>query len=884
MDAKAEAATETRTGMPIGARMFLLSAFLVVLAVGAAVAVTLVVGFRIASEQASAAIFKASEAQARLAERRQRDLELAAELIGNDTALVSYVASALGDDLGLGFADGPDTVSIRDLLLERQGQFGFDLGMVFDVDARLVARTDATEAFALDLSSDSLVGAALARLQPLSGFWRFEAELYQAATIPLARDGALVGFLLIAGRVDDAFCREIAAASGSDFVYWLPGASEPELVASSLTPSRAERLAELVSNRPQLVAAVQDGVGIARYDLELDAAHWLARFSPTVADEPSLGVHMALASRDAAAAGYLEILKLLVLAGLGSLLLALPISLALSRRILRPVRALADAAERAARGEYRTRIAAHGSDEIGRLGGALDSLLSDLREKTDMERYVANFARFGPESAPVAVQASQSGRARETRAVEGWFLGIELAPEGEGADGFRRAGTVAGDIALIAEQCEGRVVAADGCRWLLCFEGNDPLPQALAAARGLLAELGTQVAPAMALAEGSILMGDLQSGVLQLPAALGAPPFLLHRLLSEAPPGRVLVAPNLVSKVTRRLGEDAVERVAGVLGGQPRRALAPSVVGSAAVAKDRPMPRALATTVSAPVVSEALANDVLAPGQRLGGRYDILETLGAGGMGVVYKARDLELDEVVAIKMLRPKALVDGEQLDRLKDEIRLARRITHPNVLRTFDFGEAQGRPFISMEYVRGMTLRTLLDQSEKVPFAVALRIARQLCAGLAAAHAEGVLHRDLKPENLILEPGGTAKLMDFGIARPARRLDAGHTAPGTYLGTPAYSPAEQLAGEEVDERADIFAVGVLLSELFCGGLPFTGRNPMELYVAQTQDQPRRPSELWPDVPPKLEDIILRCLRRDPAERFQSAEALGAALAELRA
>jgi tRNA A-37 threonylcarbamoyl transferase component Bud32/HAMP domain-containing protein len=882
MDAKDEAATETRTGMPLAARMFLLGAFLVLLAVGAAVAVTLVVGLRIANEQASASLVKAAQAQARLAERHQRELELAAELIGNDPALVSYVASALGDDLGLGFAEGPDTVSIRDLLLERQGQFGFDLGMVLDVEARLVARTDAREAFALDLSRDALVGAALGRVEPVSGFWRFEAGLYQAAAMPLARDGVLVGFLVVAGRVDDDFCREIADASGADFAFWLPGTSSPILAASSLTGSRAERFERAVTARPRLLAALQEGRGVERYDLELDDAHWLVRFSPTVAGVPDLGTHTALASRDAAAAGYREILRMLVLAGAGSLLLALPISLGLSRRILRPVRALADAAERAAGCDYRTRIAAPGNDEIGRLGGALDSLLSDLREKTDMERYVATFARFDSEatSAPVV-----PARSREPRVHQGLLLGVELAPEGEGSETMRRAAAQAAELALLAEQCEGQVLAGDGQRYLLLFEGEDRLPRALAAARAVLSELPGTTAPAMALAEGECGSGELGAGGLRLAGAPGAPAFLIHRLLSETPPGRVLLAPNLVAAVKHRLGDAAVERVHGVLGGQPRRALSIQVVGNAGSSRPPSEPASGARTVVTPVATPtAPASDLLQPGERLGGRYQIIETLGAGGMGVVYKARDLELDEVVAIKMLRMRALGDGEQLERLKDEIRLARRITHPNVLRTFDFGEAEGRPFISMEYVRGMTLRALLQQSARVPFAVGLRIARQLCAGLAAAHAEGVLHRDLKPENLILEPGGTAKLMDFGIARPARRIDAGHTMPGTYLGTPAYSPAEQLAGEDVDERADIFAVGVLLCELFCGGLPFVGRNPMELYMAQMQGVMRRPAELWPEVPPKLEAIILRCLARDPAERYQSAESVGRALSELRA
>jgi len=226
----------------------------------------------------------------------------------------------------------------------------------------------------------------------------------------------------------------------------------------------------------------------------------------------------------------------------------------------------------------------------------------------------------------------------------------------------------------------------------------------------------------------------------------------------------------------------------------------------------------------------------------------------------------------------------DSTQLERLKVELKLARKITHPNVLRTHDFGEIDGIPYISMEYVRGVTLRYLLDQSGRLPYSAGLRLAKQLCAGLGAAHAVGVMHRDIKPENLILEQTGNAKLMDFGIARPMRRGAPAHTQPGTFVGTPNYSAPEQLAGEEVDQRADIYASGVLMCEMFCGKLPYSGTNTLEIYIAQMQQAPIKPSEFWPEIPPALEAIILRCLNRLPAERYQSASELGAALGELRA
>jgi serine/threonine-protein kinase len=203
--------------------------------------------------------------------------------------------------------------------------------------------------------------------------------------------------------------------------------------------------------------------------------------------------------------------------------------------------------------------------------------------------------------------------------------------------------------------------------------------------------------------------------------------------------------------------------------------------------------------------------------------------------------------------------------------------------VLRTFDFGEVDGRPFISMEYVRGLTLRYLLSEAKRVPYSAGLRIARQLAAGLAAAHEVGVLHRDIKPENLILEANGNAKLMDFGIARPVRRSEPGVTTEGTFVGTPNYCSPEQLSGGEVDERSDIFACGVLMSEMFCGGMPYVGSNTMEIYQAQMSGTTISPSSLWPEIPPELEALILRCVQCAPDARFVSAGDLGVALSRLR-
>jgi serine/threonine-protein kinase len=221
--------------------------------------------------------------------------------------------------------------------------------------------------------------------------------------------------------------------------------------------------------------------------------------------------------------------------------------------------------------------------------------------------------------------------------------------------------------------------------------------------------------------------------------------------------------------------------------------------------------------------------------------------------------------------MMKRELWGDRNQLERLKSELKLARKITHPNVLRTFDFGEVEGVPYISMEYVRGVTLRYLLDQTHRLPYSAGLRLAKQLCAGLGAAHAVGVIHRDIKPENLILEPTGNAKLMDFGIARPVTRLTPGQTQAGFIVGTPQYLSPEQLQGHEPDIRADIYSCGMVFYEMFTGELPFTGASAVEIAMKHLQVQPASPSAVWREVPPALDALILRCLKKDPEERYRS-------------
>jgi serine/threonine-protein kinase len=298
-------------------------------------------------------------------------------------------------------------------------------------------------------------------------------------------------------------------------------------------------------------------------------------------------------------------------------------------------------------------------------------------------------------------------------------------------------------------------------------------------------------------------------------------------------------------------------------------------------------PATAATAVLPTLSGTSQTQSKLERGSLFAGRYEIQGSLGKGGMGAVYRARDRQLDDTVAIKVLRADVLsVDPSLLDRFKQEIKLARKITHRNVLRTHDFGESEGVPFISMEYLEGVTLKDLVRGKGALPHGVGLRIAKQMCQGLEAAHQQGVVHRDIKPQNMLIIPeSGELKIMDFGIARVSEMKGgvaaAGLTTTGTVMGTPDYMPPEQAQGRPADFRSDIYSLGVVLFEIFTGALPFDADSVMAVVLKHIQQPPPRPRQVNPRLPPELEAIILRCLEKDPARRYQHVAEL---LKELRA
>jgi class 3 adenylate cyclase/cell division protein FtsN len=257
-------------------------------------------------------------------------------------------------------------------------------------------------------------------------------------------------------------------------------------------------------------------------------------------------------------------------------------------------------------------------------------------------------------------------------------------------------------------------------------------------------------------------------------------------------------------------------------------------------------------------------------------RYEVLSQVGTGGMGVVYKARDLETDEIVALKILKPEIATDPAVQDNFKRELCLARKITHKNVCRIHDFSRSTGTAYASMEFIEGESLLSRLNRAGALPVNQSFEIALQICAGLREAHAQGIVHRDLKPANIMLDRKGAVKIMDFGVAR---LIEGNGPMTGTIVGTPAYMAPEQAEVKPIGPYTDIYALGLVLYEMITGSQAFQGDTPVAVALKQIREYPKRPREIVPNLSHPIEAAILKCLQKDPAKRFQSVNELEIAL-----
>jgi serine/threonine-protein kinase len=306
----------------------------------------------------------------------------------------------------------------------------------------------------------------------------------------------------------------------------------------------------------------------------------------------------------------------------------------------------------------------------------------------------------------------------------------------------------------------------------------------------------------------------------------------------------------------------------GTSASQLRTGLAsPSVAAAARRVPSSPLGRL--------VSAESIDPDGFTPGTVLADRYRIIGLLGRGGMGEVYRADDLKLGQPVALKFLPDRLSSDAALLDRFFAEVRTARSVAHPNVCRVYDIGEVNGRHFLSMEYVDGEDLASLLRRIGRLPPDKALELSRQLCAGLAAAHDRGILHRDLKPANVMVDGRGRARIMDFGLAVAAAEIGT----ESEIGGTPAYMAPEQFAGKGASVRSDLYALGLVLYELYTGKRAFDAGSVADYRRKHAEDPPTSPSTLVAGMEPAVERAILRCIEKDPAQRPSSAAQVASAL-----
>ena len=267
-------------------------------------------------------------------------------------------------------------------------------------------------------------------------------------------------------------------------------------------------------------------------------------------------------------------------------------------------------------------------------------------------------------------------------------------------------------------------------------------------------------------------------------------------------------------------------------------------------------------------------------GRVFGQRYEVIEELGEGGMGIVYKVFDRKIDEKVALKVLAPEIAGDERTIERFRNELKLARKISHRNVCRMYDLSEEEKTQFITMEYVPGENLKNLIKRIGQLSKTKAVSIAKQVCEGLVEAHRLGVVHRDLKPQNIMVDSEGNARIMDFGIARSIRTKSITET--GMIIGTPEYMSPEQVEGVGVDHRSDLYSLGVILFEMLTGRVPFQGETPLSVILKHKTEQPPDPRRFDDQIPVDISQMILKCMEKDKNKRYPTADALLADLIEI--
>jgi serine/threonine-protein kinase len=779
-----------------------------------------------------------------------------------------------------------DMATVLDSAQEMVLQVGSDFMIVTDSEGMVLARTDAPGEAGEDISATALVGAAL-EWELSGGVWADQDKLFHAVSVPLTVGSSLLGSVTSGYEISDDLAQHIKRFAGCEVAFCAGTGPEQQLVGSTL--------AEDMDDFRAWLADTKNTEGASGLRLDLRGEAYQAIIVPMQSVEGEIvGTFTALRSRDRELAVFRDFQRSVLAIGLLTLGLAVLASFALSRGITLPIKRLVTLTDRIREGDYASQVGVNREDEIGALANSFRALMGELREKALMQKYISK-------SAAEMIQDTDALRvkASERRPVTVFFsdlrafkaLGGQSKPEDVLSDVNH---ALSGQADLVG-RFGGHVDKFIGDRMMAVFKGPATVWSAVRCANAIQQfldeeskEKASSLLPSIGISTGEAVFGNVGSSDRQDYTLLGPPVHVAARLCDDALPGDILLSGEAYKGVQDRVVAETLSpmKVHGLDAAVPVYLLSTGTVRKRDEAATQVVTGATRyagesePTVASP---QAASPPDVGPGFVLGGRYEIQRVVGSGGMGMVYQARDRELDEIVAIKTLRPEIIdADPRILDRFKQEIRVARRVTHRNVVRTYDFGDMQGVKFISMEYIQGVTVKQLIRKKGALPLGVGVRIAKQTAAGLAAAHHQGVVHRDVKPQNIILTPASDVKIMDFGIARPQGKSASDMTATGLIMGTPDYMSPEQVQGKrDLDHRSDIYSLGVVFFEMFTGILPFSGDSAINVAMKHVQEQPPSPRSINQTLPTPLELIILRCLQKSPAERYQKVEDLQADLFE---
>ena len=904
---KKEYAVE-RPRVPLVLKLFGLTALLIALVVAVAVGITIQRANRVAEATVNASITSAAKLFKEFERQRLRGLETVTRILGNDPSFVAYIQSAMtgGAELEPGADATPaadaaapadpaaaaaapvepaapviDTASINDALLERREQLGTDVVMLLDDQGVLIARTD--QPMVTAAGSDTLPAKFVQQFvedesaEAASGVLPLDGKLFHAAIAPLGvgARGIRVGYLINAYAIGDTFANRIAESTNAGVMFTAKGTTAA--VRSSNAPSVM----------PQEVAA---GGRISQ--TTVDQSRYIVTSEPLQSGNDVVGSAIFLRSLDRELAPFQEIENAMLIGGGVALLLAFLLSWLIAKRVTRPIEQLAGIAQAVTAGDYSVDPPADRNDEVGILGRSFGKMMNSLRDKAELEQLYADMAEKADE-APAGRPPEAPVRDEGTVLVTD-LRGLSSVGEGEASEVIATI-----ERAMRIQQAEvkrqdGVVRELDGHRVISIFRGDRGIIHAIRAARAINEELAIQFGVNSGMSIGiGIATGEFVTGSVNLEtdnglAIIGNAPLLALLFAWHAPSGYAYVS----YETAQAAGGDVLststrEEVRLKWLAQPL-----PVASLPLVSVTTGMMRSMGATMTseATLKMDATAAGATAPGSpaadlALGhlfaDRYRIEQILGRGGMGVVYKAVDTQLDETVAIKTLPGDVMTRSpEDLERFKREIRLARRITHRNVLRTFDYGQAEGVYFISMEFVRGYTLSELLEEApqRQMPARASVGLVRQICRGLHAAHEQGIIHRDIKPGNVLIDAKGEVKLMDFGIARMAETPE-GVTQAGLIIGTPHYMSPEQVQGKQLDPRSDVYSMGVMFYEMLVGRRPFESSSLTGVLTAHITEAAKPAIDHRPDIGRDVNAIVMRCLAKDPKARYADA---GALLADL--